>query len=72
MRHPGPTPPPPPGFSNCKSLVNKEIGYFLPEALVPVGRSWGGLRVQRGQRDLGIRWTEEVVRGQMRVSFSVK
>ncbi|XP_019508083.1 PREDICTED: ATP-binding cassette sub-family C member 8 isoform X1 [Hipposideros armiger] len=38
-----PCPHLPPGFSNCKSLVNKEIGYFLPDALVLVGKGWGGL-----------------------------
>ena len=51
----------PPGFSNCKPLVNKEIGHFLPEAVVLVGRGWGELQVQRSQHDLGIRQTEEAV-----------
>lgn len=45
------------GFSNCKSLVNKEIGYFLPEALVLAGRGRGGLWVPWSQRDFGIRQT---------------
>lgn len=55
MPHPAPTSRL--GSLTVKSLVNKETGYFLPEAVGLVGRDWGGPWVPWKQSDFSIRQT---------------
>lgn len=55
MPHPAPTSRL--GSLTVKSLVNKETGYFLPEAVGLVGRDWSGPWVPWKQSDFSIRQT---------------